>query len=55
MEPTILSAFVLCASVYVLSRIVSWIVNEKEKEQFMRLEKDRLSKIDKLYGRDETR
>lgn len=52
MEKELFSVFVLCTLVYILSRMVNWVASEKEQAQLQRIEKERLEKIDSLYGRD---
>lgn len=47
----VLTAFALCGMVYVLSRIVGWIVEEKENKRAKIKEEDRLERIANLYGR----
>ena len=52
MEIELFSVFALCALVYILARMVTWVAAEKEQAQLQRIEKERLEKIDSLYGRD---
>tara|TARA_A200000159_G_scaffold49127_1_gene45320 strand:- start:5624 stop:5800 length:177 start_codon:yes stop_codon:yes gene_type:complete len=47
----ILTAFAICAAVYVLSRVVSWIVEEKEAKVKAVQEEERLERVASLYGR----
>jgi len=47
----VLTAFILCAVVYVLSRIVGWIVEEKESKRAKIKEENRLERVANLYGR----
>ncbi len=54
MEFEVLTAAAICACVYVLSRIVSWIEHDKAQKIAAQKERDRLSKIAALYGRSES-
>ena len=47
----VLTAFAICGMVYVLSRIVGWIVEEKEGKILQAKEEARLERIASLYGR----
>ena len=47
----VLTAFIICGFVYVLSRIVGWIVEEKEGKLLQAREEERLERIANLYGR----
>ena len=47
----VFTAFIICAFVYVLSRIVGWIVEEKEGKILQAREEERLERIANLYGR----
>ena len=47
----VLTAFIICGFVYVLSRIVGWIVEEKEGKLLRTREEERLERVANLYGR----
>ena len=47
----VFTAFIICAFVYVLSRIGGWIVEEKEGKLLQAREEERLERIANLYGR----
>lgn len=51
MELEVLTVFAICAAVYVLSRVVGWIVEEKEIKVAREKEEARLERVASLYGR----
>ena len=51
MYTEVLNALAICTFVYVLSRIVGWIVEEKEIKVLQAKEEERLERIASLYGR----
>ena len=51
MYTEVLTALAICTFVYVLSRIVGWIVEEKEIKVLQAKEEERLERIASLYGR----
>ena len=52
MELEVLTVFAICAAVYVLSRVVGWIVEEKEIKVAREKEEARLERVASLYGRN---